>query len=282
MTFAAPSGNEPSRLSSCAVEIRRKMTGVDNMHGAIRKQLGGQTGSEVSSGAPNQALVQHGEHDGGIEALIGAGANGADEHCHEHGCTHPLAGDVADHDEQAAVRFCEGLEEVSADGLRRTVLSFYGERRRVKQLWDEHALLQLLRLFHVQGDDLSGTRPACLRTEEAARHQRADNQHHEYPRDVSDREAEAEEEIASGDTEGGEKEDIEAGELDQQQGKRGQQGLCAIATKTLDENEQQQHAQCCQARERYRVAHGQPGAGHKVDVRVRRIVCTIRPASLLP
>src|ERR1700751_1373401 len=97
------------------------MAGVDDVHGAIRKELGDETGSEMSSGSPDEPLVQHGEHGGGIEALIGAGANSADEHGDEHGCTHPLAGDVADHDEQAAIRFREGLEKVSTDGLRRTV-----------------------------------------------------------------------------------------------------------------------------------------------------------------
>ena len=88
-----------------AIEIGRKMAGVGDVHRAVGAQFGNEAGGEVASGAADEALVEHGEHCDGVEAFVGAGANGADEHGDEHGRAHAFAGDVADNDQQAAVGF---------------------------------------------------------------------------------------------------------------------------------------------------------------------------------
>ena len=192
------------------------MTGIGDAHGSVGAQLRSYTGGEVSSGASDKALIEHGEHGDGIEALLRAGADSANEHRDEHRSAHAFAGDVAEYHQQAAVGFGQSLKEVAADSLRRTVLRFDREGRRVHDLGHEDALLQLLRLFHVQRDDLAGTLLAHPSAQEAAHDQCTDDQHHEDPRNIPDTDAEAEGRKTSGDTEGGEKEDIEAGELDQQ------------------------------------------------------------------
>jgi len=70
---------------------------------------------------------------------------------------------------------------------------------------------------------------ACARRKR--RYQHTDDQHHQDIGHGSD--TEAEEEIRVGDTEGLKDVDAEAGELDEQQWKRGQQGLSAVAGGSL-------------------------------------------------
>src|ERR1700756_5855239 len=120
-------------------------------------------------------------------------------------------------------------------------------------LGHEDTLLELLRLFHIQGDDLTGTLLAHPSAEEAPHHQRTDDQHHEDPRNISHTDAETKEEKHTGDTEGREKEDIEAGELDQQQRKCSQQCLSTLAAEAFHENDEQEHAQCSQTYDGYVV-----------------------------
>lgn len=82
-------------------------------------------------------------------------------------------------------------------------------------LRDEHALLQLVRLFQIERDNLAGTGFAGLNAEEAAHDHRTDDQHHQDPCDACDADTESKEVELDGDTKGMQNVRVKTTELDQ-------------------------------------------------------------------
>ena len=59
----------------------------------------GEQVAKVAAGAAEQAIVEGAEDRSGIEGLVGAGANGADQDRNQHRCGDAFAGDIPDNDE---------------------------------------------------------------------------------------------------------------------------------------------------------------------------------------
>jgi signal transduction histidine kinase len=189
----------------------------------------------MAARAPEHASIQHREHGTRIKAVVCLIANCTHQHRDKHGGADAFARDVANHDEQTAIRLHEGLKEVAADSLGRMIFGFNGKETRDKCLRNQHALLQLLCLFQIPGDGLTRQFLIYLRTEKAAHNQCTDDQHHEKPGGGRDCDTKAENENDRGNPEGIQDIDPEAGNLDQQQGQCGQQRLGAVAAETFDD-----------------------------------------------
>ena len=81
----------------------------------------------MSACAAEQPIVESVKNVGGIEALVGTGADGSDQDRDQHRCSDALPGDVADNDEHRAVGVGDDLEEVAADGAGGVIRSLDGK-----------------------------------------------------------------------------------------------------------------------------------------------------------
>ena len=150
-------------------------------------------------------------------------------------------------------------------------------------LGHEHALLQHLRLFHVERDDLAGEFLANLGVQEAAHHQRTDHQDHQNPGDAANADADAKGKERAGRCQRfAECRTIKLANSISSDGQCGQQRLGTIATKAFDEDDEEQHAHARPAPEGGDIGRRKPGQGWIAQAKERQICARGRPAFPLP
>ena len=102
------------------------MTGVGDRDKAVIVNARGERGREPFSHPAEETVVEPPQNENRVVSFFGGGANRADQQGDQHGGGKALAGNVANHDEQAALARGKDLEEIAADLASRLVDRFHG------------------------------------------------------------------------------------------------------------------------------------------------------------